>query len=278
MNSILVPTEFTYLSRCALNLGIELAKMANAKMQVVSVIESGHNVFMQESEENSHDPYSSIANIAQTDDARKRMQERAAEISDWFPDETIYPKILYGNKVDSLILEASQNNNDLVIAGGDLYETTDQMLNELLRKSPAPVIVLKCMINGLRNFKDLILLADVEKDSKRLVEKVKVLQKILDARIHVVRVNTPLNFLKTDTCNLLLQEYVSKHNLQNVEMVHLEGKNEISGLLEFCESIANAFVCMGMYQRNFIEKLLHPDIPKEEIIANSTHPLWIYSQ
>jgi len=58
MQKILVPTEFTYLRKCALNLGLEIATIANAKIDVVSVISPNYNELLEKGSQFSHDPTS----------------------------------------------------------------------------------------------------------------------------------------------------------------------------------------------------------------------------
>lgn len=276
ISKILVPAEFTYLSSCALKLGLQLAKLSNAEVKVTSVVEPLHNAFMEEGEEYSHDPMSSLKNLRITEEARAKMHERAEEISQWFPDQVIAPKILYGNKVDTLVKEVKDQAIDLVIMGGDLYDEKDQSSNEFLRKSDSPVVILKCMINQLDKFRDIIFLADVDHDSEKLVDYVKELQGLLKAKIHVLRINTPKNFLAPKKCSETLDRFIARNKLPDAIPISLESKSEMLGLMKYCETIENAFVCMGVHDRNFLQSLITNNIKEEQVIANSVHPVWTY--
>ncbi len=278
MNRILVPTELTYLSSCALNLGMQLAKLAEAEIKITSVVEPLHNVFMEEEEKYSHDPTSSIKNLRITEEARTRMHERAEEISKWFPDQAIAPKILFGNKVDTLIEEINQQAIDLVIMGGDLYDPKDRQANEFLKKSHSPVVILKCMINQLDKFQDIIFLADTDRDSDQLIAHLKELQKLLKAKIHVLRINTPKNFLAPKRCMETLETFASRNQIENTELVSWDAKSEIEGLMSYCDTIKNAFVCMGVHERGFLQSLLTNTLKEEDVIANSVHPVWTFSE
>ncbi len=276
MKNILVPTEFTYLSKCALNLGIQIAKLADAKMGVVSVVEPKYNEFMEEEEQYSHDPTSTLRNIQITEEARTRMHERAEEIAKWFPGQDIFPKILYGNKVNSLVKEINDQEIDLVIMGGDLYDAKDQKSNEILYRADSPVVILKCMISELDKFRDIILLVDSEHDSAELIRHLKSLQKLLDSKIHLLRINTPKNFLSPKKCDESLESYASHHKLENFVTVSIEATTEMEGLSNYCETIKNAFVALGVHKRGFLQSLITNRNKAEEMIANSVHPVWTY--
>lgn len=276
MKRILVPTELTYLSSCALNLGIQVAKLANAKVDVVSVVESNYNEFMEDHEKYSHDPTSSIQNIRITEEARAKMHSQAEEISKMIPDQKILPKILYGNKTQILKKEISDQHIDLVIIGGDLYNPDDKKSNEILYQSDAPILILKCMINGLEKFRDIILLMDSTQDSDALIEQLKILQGLLKAKIHILYVNTPKNFLSAKKCNESLETYASRHEFENFKTVSIAETTEIDGLMKYCDTIKNAFVAIGVHKRKFMERLITNQSKAEKIIANSVHPIWTY--
>ena len=277
MKKILVPTEFTYLSKCALNLGVQLSKAANSSMSVVSVIEPNYNSFMEEGEQYSHDPTSSLKNISITEKARERMHERAEEISQMLPESSsVAPKIIYGKKVEALVKEIEESKPDLVIIGGDLYEQEEKFATDFLKSSPAPVVILKCMISGLDRFKDIVLLADIENDSSQLISRVKDLQELLQAKIHVLRVNTPRNFLAPKKCTATLEQYASMHSLEDITLISLDATTEMSGLFSYAETIDNAFLCLGIHERGLLEKLMVKETNPDEVIINSMHPVWTY--
>ena len=132
------------------------------------------------------------------------------------------------------------------------------------------------MVSALDQFKDIILLIDFENDSSLLVNHLKSLQQLLDAKIHLLRVNTPKNFLSQKKCDDTLESYASKHQLRNFVTVNLEEKNEMEGLMAYCETIQNAFVALGVHKRGFLEKLITNRNKAEELIANSVHPVWTF--
>lgn len=275
MENVLVPTEFTFLSKCALELGIELAAVASAEIHVVSIIEPFYNAFMEPSDKYSEDPTSSIANIHQTEAARKRMQERVMEIREWAPQLKVTPKISFGHKLEVLLAETVSHQADVVIVGGDQYQSSDKVMDNFLHQSDSPVLTLKCKINDLSHYRDIIFLADMDQDGSVLIKNLKKLQGLLDATIHVLRVNTPNHFLSFAKCTESLENYVKRHDLTHFELVSLDAQSEMEGLLAYCENIQHAFVAMAVHDRSFLDKLMG-NIPEGEILANSVHPVWTY--
>jgi len=276
MYRILVPTELTYLSSCALKLGLEIGKVADAKIDVLSVVEPNFNYFMEEGQQYSHDAMSSIKNIKIQEEARQKMHERTEEIAQWFPDQKIAPKIVYGNQTEEMLKEVEKLASNLVILGADLFDASDKKAIDFLKQSPSPVLALKCMISGLDKFKDIIFLSDSENDSPTLVSHLKKLQHLLQAKMHVLRVNTPKNFLSPKKCDATLEQFASFHQLENINLVSLDAKTEVEGLIAYCETIKNAFVGMGMHSRSFLQRLMKNDFKVEDIISNSVHPVWMF--
>ena len=276
MYRVLVPTEMTYLSSCALKLGLEIAKAAEAKIDVLSVVEPNYNYYMDKGQEYSRDSMSSIKNIKIQEEARRKMHERTEEIAQLFPDQKIAPKIVYGNKTQEMLTEVEKMEPNLVVLGADLFDSSDQETVNFIKQSPSPVLALKCMISGLDKFKDIVFLADPQNDSSKLISHLKELQNLLDARLHVLRVNTPKNFLSPKNCTAELEEFTSFHELENILMESLDAKSEIEGLMTYCETINNAFVSLGMHNRPFLQRLMKKDVKVEDVITNSVHPVWMY--
>ena len=276
MNKILVPTEFTYLSKCALQLGLELAELGKTKIQVLSVVESNENMYMEKSERFHNHPMSSIKNIQLTETARERMHQRVVEIAEWAPELTLPPKIVFGNRTQVLIQEAREEAIDMIIMGGDLYEPADREANEFLRAVSTPVLILKCMISQLNQFKDIIFLADLDNDSSELIRHLKKLQHLLSAKLHVLRVNTPRNFLSFQKCKASLESYAKKYQLENFELITKDARSELAGLMDYCEAIKHAFVASAVHERSFLRSLMNNKDDMGEMIANSVHPLWMF--
>lgn len=276
MYRILVPTELTYLSSCALKLGLEIAKVAKAKIDVLSVVEPNFNHFMEEEDQYSHDSMSSLKNIQLREDARQKMHERTEEITQWFPDQKIAPKIVFGNQIQEMLKEVEKLSSNMVVLGADLFESSDKKTIEFLKQSAAPVLALKCMISGLEKFKDIVFLADPENDSPELIRHLKKLQDLLGAKLHVLRVNTPQNFLSPKKCSATLEQYASFHQLENMVLESFDATTEIQGLMAYGETVKNAFTAIGIHDRSFLQRLMTNNFKVEEVIAVSDNPVWTF--
>jgi len=160
--------------------------------------------------------------------------------------------------------------------GGDLYDPKDEKSNEILYQADAPVVILKCMISELDQFRDIILLVDSEHDSTDLVHELKDLQELLNAKIHLLLVNTPKNFLSPKKCDESLESYASHHTIENFVTVSLDAPTELEGLSQYCETIKHAFVALGVHRRGFLTSLITNRNKAEELIANSVHPVWTF--
>ena len=276
MYRILVPTELTYLSSCALKLGLEIAEVAKAKIDVLSVVEPNYNHFMEENQQYSHDSTSSIKNIKIQEEARQKMHERTEEIAQWFPDQKIAPKIVYGNQTQEMLKEVERIGSDMVVLGVDLFESSDKKTVDFLKQSAAPILALKCMISKLDNFKDIVFLSDTENDSPELIQHLKKLQALLGAKLHVLRVNTPQNFLSPKKCTATLEQYASFHALENMKLESFEATTELQGLMAYGETVPNAFTAIGIHNRSFMKRLMTNNFKVDEVIAVSDHPVWTF--
>ena len=275
MQKILVPTEFTYLSKCALELGMQVANKARATVDVVMVIKADTEEPEEHLQENSARSRSQGLNPQLTQVAKTKALKHVDEIKEWFPGLAVTPNILFGDTVSALLDTISEQMVDLVIIGGDRYEPSDVSVDKFLRNATCPVLTVKCRLDNLELYKDIIFLVDPEKDSETLITYLADLQDLLGAKIHLLYVNTPGNTRFPGRGEEALKQYAKRYALKNVKLTCYDAENEKEGLLAYCGSFDHAFIAMAIHDRGFMEWLLSYN-PTGEIIANSIHPVWTF--
>ena len=271
MKKILVPTEFTYLSKCALELGMQVANQAKATVEVVAVAKTEGDELMQYDTEDG----ASVTSPQLTAVGKIKAQKHVDEIKEWFPGLAVTPVILYGDNVGALLDALNSQAVDLVIIGGDRYEPSDISVDKLLRNAACPVLTVKCRLDNLELYKDIVFLVDLEKDSETLITHLADLQDLLRARVHLLNINTPGNTRSQEDTMRALQAYAERYAMDNVELVSRDAENEKEGLLTYCRSFEHTIIAMAVHNRSFLEWLLSYN-PTGEIIANSIHPVWTF--
>lgn len=275
MKKILVPTEFTYLSKCALELGMQVANQAQAAVEVVTVIKAGPGEIAAHLKDNGAPSRDAGLSPQLTQVAQAKAQKHADEVKAWFPGLEVTPKILYGDPVNVLLDTIDTRRIELVIIGGDRYQSEDVAADKFLRNAGCPVLTVKCRLDNLERYKDIIFLVDLEKDSAGLITHLVALQELLGAKVHLLYVSTPGDPRSQAGAHAALEEHARRYPIGSIELVVHEAENERDGLLTYSQAFDQAIIAMAVHDRSFLEWLLSYN-PTGKIIADSIHPVWTF--
>lgn len=216
MKNILIPTDRSDLGDYAYQLAAKIAEKTGAGIDVLSVIPAPPNVI-----------YDARGNIKNDDgkDLSKLEQEKAsveAWLADWTSSKAHIQSttVKIGDVEEDIIHCIKAKNIDLVVMG----TTGAREMKELLRgshaghiaqESPVPVVSLKCDRSDMV-LNDILLVSDFKSSKTLKLEALKELQKVFDARLNLLKVNTPSHFVTTRQARANMQAFVERNELQNV--------------------------------------------------------------
>ena len=274
MKKVLIPIELTYLSKCALELGAQLANKAKAEIEVVAEIETlDDGKSFTSSGEVIANNEATVDNFELKRAVKQRIDQRYQEIHEWVPGLKVEPKIIYGLMPHALVEEVKKVDPDLVLLGGDRFDLSDDTANFFLRHAIAPSLLLKCSLTQIEDYQDIIFLPN-ESDSEDLIIHLKALQALFQANIHLLRIVRPHHHETSNEAENRLKTYQKKHDL--VGPVHVfNDKSEEDGLVHFSNRFEHAIVASGLHKRNFRDWLVG-EYPEGQIIAGSQHPVWLF--
>lgn len=145
---------------------------------------------------------------------------------------------------------------------------------KIVRNASVPVLVLKDYYKG--PVKNIVFphTLDIE-DEEDLIAKVKALQNFFKAKLHIVWINTPLNFT-TDSISLeRLTNFARRYNLKDYTINiynHLELEE---GILEFSNSVKANMIAMGTHGRTGLDRLISGSLT-ESVVNHSKKLVWSY--
>jgi nucleotide-binding universal stress UspA family protein len=146
---------------------------------------------------------------------------------------------------------------------------------KIVRKSTAPVIVVKDY-KKLR-IKDIVFPNNFyEGNQDDLVKQVKVLQSDLKAKLHLVRINTIVNF-KSDLETLAeMKAFAVNHGLRNYSINIFNAVNEERGIIAFANHIKADLIAMGTHGRKGLAHLFNGS-SAEDVVNHASLPIWTYA-
>lgn len=146
---------------------------------------------------------------------------------------------------------------------------------KLVRSAPVPVLVVKDYYKG--PIKNIVFPNTLDTENQEdLVMKVKALQNFFKAHLHIVWINTPLNFVSDNATKERLEAFVKRFMLKNYTINIFNSTDEERGILEFSNGIGGDLIAMGTHGRKGLFHLINGSLA-EDLVNHNKGLVWTYS-
>lgn len=264
MKAILVPTDFSKQAEFALQAAAEIAEKAKALLIVLHVIEepSGDS-FTVDGEYIPEDYENRRFTLLLIRKRREQLQGLASmeylkslnakfelKIGDTFHGIT---NIILEHKVDLIIMGTSSHTDG---------ESIGTITNKVIRHSKCPVMTINhpCPKSAYKNIVYATNMSTTEEVFTRIV---RTAQNLYDATVHLVRINTPSNFLADHIAKKELSEFAKIHQFKNLTINVFSDITEEDGIRNFSEEINADLIAIATHGRSGLMHLLSRSISKE---------------
>lgn len=273
MQKILVPTDFSPLASYATSAAIQIARKTNAEVILLHVVEmpgASFSVTGQQVNSNEFDLYTMKLIAKSKDDLVKVVNAHSKD------DIKLVNSLHVGNAYQAISKVITDQDVDLVVMGShgaSGWEETFVGSNaeKVVRRSSCPVLVVKQEFD-LNEINNIIFAADFNEDS-HIIDRVKATQEILGAKLHLVKINTPANFISDHTRKLAMQQFAEKNQLQDYTINVYNDKQEENGIIQFAEEVDADLIALGTHGRTGLQHLLSGSVA-EGVVNHSKRPVW----
>ncbi|MBL3658261.1 universal stress protein [Fulvivirga sediminis] len=281
MKRILVPVDFSEQAKFALNFASELNDIhKDVKVTVLHAVEHPLESYL--------DPTGLAVGMGADAELMQVMKENATKAMKTFIEETLNEaqaqqvnfKIVMGTAYECIQEELEEEDYYMVIMGTKGASGIKEMFvgsnaEKVVRLANCPVITLTRQV-CLKTIKNIVFatatLADI---SKELLAEIKQLQELFDARIQLVRINTPNNFERDSVVKQALQQIADRYRLTNYTLNIYNDQYEEQGIIAFAEEIGADMIAIGTHGRQGLAHLLYGSLA-EDIVNHASYPIWTY--
>lgn len=270
MKKILVPCDFSKPAINAFRFALDVAIRSKGTIRLVHVVELPvlHDTLLMP-----------VLNFEE--ELLKELRDKAAsqfkKLIDKYENDGIKVswEVEFGSPPKMLLDIIKAESIDLVIMGshgasGLREYVVGSNAEKMIRNSPVPVIVIKGYNKG--EVRNIIFPNSLETENQSaLVEKVQALQSFFKATLHVVWINTPINFTSDVITRQRLQEFAKYFSLKNFTLNIFNHPNEEGGIIEFDRFMKGDIIAMGTHGRKGITHLLNGSVAED--VANHTDSL-----
>ncbi len=284
MKRILVPVDFSEQAGYALSLACEIAEKSGGELVILHVIDHT-GLFDYTSGGGAYPLLGGPVGIDYDQKFLDTLHANAAEKMDQFVSScglegvNAVKKIKIGNPYFLIREEISEEKTNLVVIGskgsGELEEALIGSTTEkVVRLSKVPVLTVKSKI-GLESVNDIAFASNFTEDEAHITDELKKLQEIFNAKLHLVRINTPNCFETTRKTIQSIKKFVELNNLKNYTINIYNDKVEEDGIIYFAQDIEADLIAMATHGRSGILHLLSGSIA-EDVVNHAKRPVWTF--
>lgn len=278
MNKILVPTDFSELSHHAFEVAAAIAKKTQAEIHLVHVLENIGEPDVRtpmpgEPDSGPGEGMEVLLMRKLTERSEKKMHKMKKEHEELNISEHIS---VVDDIYEGVENYADEHNIDMIVMGstgasGFQEITVGSNAERVVRHSKQPVLVVK---NKIENFdiKNIVFATNAEENAQRLTQTLKNFQETFGAKLHLVNINTPLNFYTTRSLTKMLEDFAKEHQLSNYTLNVYNDRTEEDGIIYFADDVDADLIAMGTHGRTGLAHFFSGSIA-EDVVNHSYRPI-----
>ena len=183
----------------------------------------------------------------------------------------------YGPTTLTITRFAEEHKADLIVMGtkgatGLKEFFVGSNTEKLVRKSPVPVIAVRKYIKA-SSIKDIVFPNTLGKDQEELTMKVKELQELFKAKLHILYVNTPSNFHRDGSTRQQLSDFAKRFMLKDFTLNVFNDFDQESGVIHFAHELGADMIAMATHGRKGLSHLISGSVA-EDVVNHIDCPIW----
>lgn len=276
MKKILVPTDFSAESDYALQAAYQLAQRQKATVHLAHVLN-----FPLADDGTPGGPVEIVPGGFLNQAKKEALVRLKKFIKKKKPtDVRITHEVLVGNPYQSITRALMKKKVDLVVMGSKGASGAKEIIvgsnaERMVRFSPSPVLIIKDKtdLSQLKNIVYATALRGREQPVLRVLSK---LQRVFDAQLHLVRINTIANFLEDPSAMEQLKNLAKSSRLKNYTLNTFSDIREEEGIIHFADEVKADLIAVSTHARRGLLHLLGGSIA-EGVANHAKYPVWTMS-
>jgi len=285
MKKILVPTDFSEQAGFALDLALGIARKNDAEIILLNVLDipggaaftAGNTGFDMGTAPGYSAQMDHVYVVQLHDKTKERLEKIVRE--ERFKGVNIRYKLQIGNPYSSIAEEIAENDVNLVVMGTTGASGVRELLigsntEKVVRLAKCPVLTIKEKVD-VDSIKDIAFASDFSDRQQNVATELKKLQKLFNARLHLVKINTPSAFETTRQIRKDIEDFAERYQLENYTVNIYCDKLEEEGIIYFADDIDADLIALATHGRSGIMHLLSGSIA-EDVVNHSRRAVWTY--
>lgn len=274
MKRILVPCDFSEPAIEAFRFAVDIASRSReSKITVLKVIDLPVFVYGASIDMPAYDFSPNL--LA---DLEKEAWQRFERMNKKFGKGIgkINFSVVHGSVLNSIRNSIANKKFDLVVMGthgatGLTGFFVGSNTEKIVRFSGVPVFAVRKAV-PVKSVRHIVFPTTLESHQTDFIKKLKAVQEFFNARLHLLFLNTPFNFIRDTE----LEEYAKRHKFVNYTLNIRNDRYEPDGILSFVHEIKADMIAMPTHARKGLSHFLNGSVT-ENVVNHVTCPIWTYA-
>ncbi len=142
---------------------------------------------------------------------------------------------------------------------------------KIVRFSTVPVFAIRKAV-PFKSIKNIVFPTSLELTQGDFIKKLKSLQEFFDAKLHILFLNTPFNFVRDQDLN----DYARHYKFTNFTLNIRNDRYEPDGIISFAAEVKANMIAMATHGRKGLSHFISASIT-EDVVNHAQCPIWTYS-
>jgi nucleotide-binding universal stress UspA family protein len=269
MKKILVPTDFSKQAENALRVAAQLAKKHNGEIYLLHMLELPlHQV-------------DALSNHSELPEAvffmklaHKKFEQTMGQ--GYLKDIVVHETVDFNNTLTGISNTIQENDIDIIIMGSHGSSGFKEMFigsntEKVVRTAEVPVLVIKNHHDDFR-IDNFVFASDFKNDNTETFKHAAKLAQSLDAKIHLLFVNTASNFTTTAAAKARILDFIKDTEFDNYTISIYNDETVEKGILNFSHIIGADLIGISTHGRQGIAHFFNGSIT-EDLVNHSKRPV-----
>ncbi|MBO2543906.1 universal stress protein [Salegentibacter agarivorans] len=271
MKKILVPTDFSDTAEHALKIAAQLAKKHNSEIYLLHMLELPMQLIDPVAGGNSQNLPESIFFMKLAHQRFAKLMQRP-----FLKDIKVHETVMFHQAFDGIMEVSEDYDCDIIIMGSHGASGFKEMFigsntEKVVRSSHIPVLVIK---NEHGNFEveNFIFATDADGSNKHTLEKAYNFAQLIEAKFHLLFINTPNNFITSTEVRERIDNFISGFNIHDYEMHIYNDVSVEKGILNFAMKQKKALIGISTHGRKGLAHFFNGSI-SEDLVNHANMPV-----
>ncbi len=267
MKRILVPTDFSDCATDATDVAIYLAKKSHSEIHFIHLVRTPVDWKNLRIEKEKNFP-ETLHEIGHSKAMLLELRQNAKKAG-----LKVQTNLIYDN--GEIIDQLKQFEYDFIVMGShgtsglnDLIGSNSQLV---IRHSTTPVLVVKNKPPKME-FKNIVFASSFEEDLRQPFKKILEFSILLKAKIHLLYVNVPNQFMETDEVEDKMSKFLKLCPKETCSVNIYNSLNEEKGIEKFTKKINADLIAIITHGKTGLVQMISPSLA-ESLVNHSSNPV-----